>query len=64
VIPDNAQVQNATHKYTEYYNEVPVETELYDLTIDPYELNNVTDDPGYASIKAALKARLDALRAE
>jgi len=64
-IPDNAQVQDAQRKYTEYYAEPPpIETELYDLSVDPSELNNVTNEPGYAGVKAALKARLDALRAE
>jgi N-acetylglucosamine-6-sulfatase len=64
-IPDDAQVQDSQHKYTEYYAEPPpIETELYDLSVDPYELHNVTGDPGYAGVKAALKARLDALRAE
>jgi arylsulfatase A-like enzyme len=64
-IPDNAQVQSSQYKYTEYYAEPPpIETELYDLGIDPYELNNVTNDSAYAGVKSSLKTRLDALRAE
>ena len=64
-IPDNAQVQNGQYKYTEYYAEPPpIETELYDLSTDPYELTNRTNDSSLASVKSNLKARLDALRAE
>jgi arylsulfatase A-like enzyme len=64
-IPDNAQVQSSQYKYTEYYAEPPpIETELYDLGIDPYELNNVTNNAAYAGVKSSLKTRLDALRAE
>jgi arylsulfatase A-like enzyme len=64
-IPDNAQVQNGQYKYTEYYAEPPpIETELYNLSADPYELNNRTNDGSLAGVKASLKSRLDALRAE
>jgi arylsulfatase A-like enzyme len=64
-IPDNAQVQNSQYKYTEYYAEPPpIETELYDLSADPYELHNRTNDPALAGVKSGLKSRLDALRAE
>lgn len=38
--------------------------ELYDLTSDPYQLTNLSGDPEYAEIEAALKERLDAMRAE
>jgi N-acetylglucosamine-6-sulfatase len=38
------------------------EEELYDLDSDPYQLNNVADDPGLASLKASLKADLARLR--
>jgi N-acetylglucosamine-6-sulfatase len=51
-------VRTETHKYVEYENG---ERELYDLTTDPYELDNVYEntDP---SLVEDLKARLDALR--
>ncbi len=51
-------VRTETHKYVEYGNG---ETELYDLTNDPYELENVyeTADPTLAE---DLKARLEVLR--
>lgn len=64
-IPDDAQVQNDQYKYTEYYAEPPpIETELYDLQADPYELNNRTDDASLAGVKGTLKSRLDTLRTE
>jgi arylsulfatase A-like enzyme len=38
------------------------EEELYDLDSDPFQLSNVADDPGLASLKASLKADLARLR--
>jgi N-acetylglucosamine-6-sulfatase len=38
------------------------EEELYDLDSDPYQLTNVADDPGLASLKASLAADLARLR--
>jgi arylsulfatase A-like enzyme len=38
------------------------ETELYDLKVDPYELNNVARRPQYAVYKASLARRLLRLR--
>ena len=37
------------------------ERELYDLQVDPYELQSVHDDPAYAKVQAALADRLHAL---
>ena len=31
---------------------------LYDMRVDPYQLNNVVADPAYAEIKADLRQRL------
>lgn len=36
--------------------------ELYDLETDPYELQNLVDDPAYDGVEAALAARLASLR--
>jgi hypothetical protein len=40
------------------------EFELFDLKKDPYEMNNLADDPEYAEIKAELLAELNAWRKE
>ena len=50
-------------KYVEYET---AETELYDLSADPYELTNVTTsaDPMVQAVKAALAARLAVLRTD
>jgi hypothetical protein len=34
--------------------------ELYDLTEDPWELNNVAGDPAYAGVERELRKRLEA----
>jgi N-acetylglucosamine-6-sulfatase len=36
--------------------------EMYDLANDPYELQNVADDPAYAAVRQSLKARLEQLK--
>ncbi len=41
-----------------FYQHRPAE-ELYDLRNDPYELNNLTDNPDYAKIKGRLKKELE-----
>jgi arylsulfatase A-like enzyme len=38
------------------------EKELYDLQIDPYELQNRNNDPGYAAVRADLATRLHQLQ--
>jgi arylsulfatase A-like enzyme len=38
--------------------------ELYDLALDPYELENRASDPHYATVRAALVARLAELKGE
>jgi arylsulfatase A-like enzyme len=58
-IPTLAAVRNDQFKYVEY---VTAESELYDLAADPYELQNETNNPAYASTKATLAARLRELR--
>ena len=59
VPPTLAAVRNGQFKYTEY---VSGESELYDLTADPYELHNLTNDAGHAAVKAELQTRLRQLR--
>jgi arylsulfatase A-like enzyme len=38
-------------------------TELYDLRLDPYEINNVAADPGYAGVRSRLELKLQRLAA-
>jgi N-sulfoglucosamine sulfohydrolase len=38
--------------------------ELYDLQNDPFEMNNLANDPQYSTIRAALQSRLDAWMAQ
>lgn len=45
-------------KRVQMYKKRP-EFELYDLRKDPYELNNVADDPAYDSVRKELKRELD-----
>jgi len=58
-IPTYAEVRGIPWKYNEL---VTGETELYDIVADPYELTNVTSDPGNAATVTALAARLRELR--
>ena len=56
--PPYSAIRTKTQKYVEYSG---AETELYDLPIDPYELENVSDTADSALV-ADLKRKLDALR--
>ncbi len=68
-------VRTRTHKLICYYNDglgvpgsreekFPIEWELYDLTSDPHELNNLYNDPAHAETAKALKAELSRLQAQ
>jgi len=59
-IPDYFGVRDVVNGFSWVEYETG-ERELYDLIVDPYELTNVADDPGYATTRALLEARLDAL---
>jgi len=52
-------LRTADRTYVEYDSG---EKELYDLPADPYQLNSRHADPAYAEEKAALAARLEALK--
>src|SRR5262245_20376520 len=58
-IPTFAQVHGPQWRYTEY---VTAERELYDEDADPFELTNMVDDPGNASLVSDLADRLRELR--
>lgn len=53
-------VRTAGWTYVEYNNG---EKELYDLTADPYQLENQANKPAYVAKQAELKARMEALLA-
>ncbi|MEL7159103.1 MAG: sulfatase/phosphatase domain-containing protein [Actinomycetota bacterium] len=42
----------------------PIEWELFDLERDPYEVDNVIDDPAYAGVRDELRAELARLQDE
>jgi len=54
-VPTYCAIRNQRLLYVKYETG---EEELYDLSSDPYELENVASDPGYATEKRALYARL------
>jgi arylsulfatase A-like enzyme len=55
-VPDFYGIRDARgYTYVEYNNG---ERELYDLTTDPHQLDNVYGKPGYAGIQSELAARL------
>jgi arylsulfatase A-like enzyme len=60
-IPEFYAVRNADWKYVEYCTG---ERELYDLKNDPYELENIADQPKYAETQKQLKLRLEELKKE
>ena len=73
--PAHYGVRTKTHKLICYYNDPldqpgasgpadPIEWELFDLEADPLELNNVIDDPAYATVRAELEAELGRLQAD
>ena len=69
--PGEMAIRTKQHKLIYFYgcnyegeNLTPPAWELYDLTNDPTELNNVYDDPSYAEVREELKQRLADLRNE
>ncbi|MEM7383775.1 MAG: sulfatase/phosphatase domain-containing protein, partial [Verrucomicrobiota bacterium] len=69
--PGEMAIRTKTHKLIYFYGanyegkeQTPAGWELYDLTKDPGELNNVYNDPAYAEVRDQLKARFASLRKE
>lgn len=50
----NTQAGDLVHRY-QYRPEI----ELYDVEADPYEMNNLADDPNYQAVKVTLRKQLD-----
>jgi arylsulfatase A-like enzyme len=60
-IPEFYGIRTTEWKYVEYRTG---ETEFFDLTGDPFELNNLTNNSKYASLKGELKQQLDEQKTE
>ncbi|MFW6277553.1 MAG: sulfatase [Prolixibacteraceae bacterium] len=43
-----------------FLSDIKAPEELYDTTVDPYEINNLADDPKYTEVLAELRSELDA----
>jgi len=59
-VPDYFGVRDVENGYTWVEYETG-ERELYDLDLDPDQIDNVADDPAYATVRQQLEARLDVL---
>jgi N-acetylglucosamine-6-sulfatase len=69
--PGEMAIRTKTHKLIYFYgcdykgeNQTPPGWELYDLTRDPDELNNVYDHPDYRTVRDQLKQQFAELRAQ
>lgn len=67
--PGEMAIRTKSHKLIYFYgcdyegsNQTPPAWELYDLTKDPAELNNLYDDPDYLNVRESLKLQLSKLR--
>jgi arylsulfatase A-like enzyme len=60
--PRQAYVAVRTPRYVYAEYTVTGEQELYDLAVDPYQLESRHDDPAYEPVRLALAERLDELR--
>jgi arylsulfatase A-like enzyme len=60
---DRAPNEPAAAAIVDRYERRPAE-EFYDLTVDPFELSNLADDPAYADEKAKLREQLRVWRLE
>ena len=51
-------IRTKDFKLIHFYNDID-QWEMYDLNADPQEMNNVYDDPAYASIREQLHEKLE-----
>jgi hypothetical protein len=58
IVPSYCGVRTTQYKYVAYNTK---EEELYDLVNDPYEIQNLAKKTAYATVKANLRARAQAL---
>ena len=56
-------IRTDRYKLIHFYNDIDT-WELYDLSTDPHEMNNLIDDPSYDNTEKDLRKRLARLRAE
>lgn len=69
-VPAHIAIRTKDYKLIMFYGtprdasspQTPVGWELYDMKNDPFEMNNLIDDPAYSNIIRYLKERLAALR--
>ncbi len=62
MVPRHYGIRTKQHKLIHYYE--AGEWELFDLDADPFELDSVYEDLGYASVVEGLTTKLDALRVQ
>lgn len=66
VTPTYRALRTSRYLYVEWYWGTPHEYELYDLAVDPYQLDNLVATPqgaaAHAQLTALLQARLDTLK--
>jgi arylsulfatase A-like enzyme len=64
MVAKNRGIRTERYKLIEYYEEEPMQYELYDLQADPSETQNLYGHPEYASLATKLLQRLEEVRAE
>jgi arylsulfatase A-like enzyme len=58
IIPPSEAIRTERWKYFRYIND-PAHEELYDLSVDPLEKNNLANDPGHQTILTQLREKLE-----
>jgi len=58
IIPPSEAIRTERWKYFRYIND-PGHEELYDLSVDPLEINNLASDPAHQTILKKLRGRME-----